>query len=392
MTEIDHIGDAAFSSGDLMRNQRTLQADVRQLQTGRRLPSASIGAGGLRVFGGGSVTVDGGGDFVASNGSSIKALYAGGEQAVSWGTLVGSPESSAPGLDLGHGIVVQDVNGVNVVSLSVRPDGTREVVNGSELGNLGAFWAISDQINLGTAAHPAEEIIVLGDLIQIGHSDVPADQIRIRSADIVMGMPDPGGSRFSLNAGNAFMIAGGTSDVVLDAGSGDYFLANMSTGSGTNVIYTGVRIAEETSARRFKTDIRDFHIPSRAIFDLKPRTWRDRGEVERDPATDRWNVGYIAEELDEIGLGAFVNYDKDGAPFSIAYDRLVLPAIEEIKTLRHQVDSLTAWAATQGFQPPERPSVEATALPKRKPTDTTAPARSDPSESDRPIHRSDPRS
>lgn len=68
-----NIGDAAFSQGDIMRRMRELERKVRELTAGRRLESASIGAGGLIVRGGnidvqeGSMRLlDSGGNFLAN--------------------------------------------------------------------------------------------------------------------------------------------------------------------------------------------------------------------------------------------------------------------------------------------------------------------------------------
>lgn len=73
-----NIGDAAVSQGDIMRRLRDLERAVRELTAARRLESASIGAGGLRIFGGGSLTVEGGGNVDVSEGS-VRILDADGE-------------------------------------------------------------------------------------------------------------------------------------------------------------------------------------------------------------------------------------------------------------------------------------------------------------------------
>lgn len=49
------IGDAAFSSGDIMRRLHQLESELRELRSARRLENATIGAGGVRVAGGGSL-------------------------------------------------------------------------------------------------------------------------------------------------------------------------------------------------------------------------------------------------------------------------------------------------------------------------------------------------
>ena len=46
------VSDAAFSSGDVMRQLHELRRDIQQLKAARRLEAANIGAGGLHINGG----------------------------------------------------------------------------------------------------------------------------------------------------------------------------------------------------------------------------------------------------------------------------------------------------------------------------------------------------
>ena len=114
-----------------------------------------------------------------------------------------------------------------------------------------------------------------------------------------------------------------------------------------------------SSARRYKLDIKDVEAdkPER-ILDLEPKTWFDRTsteqyanyltmkakgrsldlEFEDIPYLDRHN-GLIAEDVEEVGLGQFVNYgdpDEDGnrEVMGIQYDRLwtlLIPVVRDLK-------------------------------------------------------------
>lgn len=62
------IGDAAFSSGDIMRRLQQLETELRELRSARRLESSTIGEGGMRVAGGGVIrSTDFDGDMVSGN-------------------------------------------------------------------------------------------------------------------------------------------------------------------------------------------------------------------------------------------------------------------------------------------------------------------------------------
>lgn len=332
--------DAAFSRGDILREVAQLKRDVRTLQTARRLEAASIGAGGLTVKGGQIVILDAGGNEtmrLSTDGLSLEGLLeVTGDGGVLRAADVGSNRyvlTQAGGLEFG---TVSPSAALAFMRWSPVFDSLQFESNN--------FSVLSDgQIFLQATGDSSMSLTTNAEI------GVSVDTRYVASV-----------------TGTSFVQAEG--QIQLISGADQVFISH-GTGTGTNAVWSvgSDLLVAETSARRFKTDIRDFHPPSRSIFDLKPRTWRDRGEVEKYADTDRWQIGYVAEELDDIGLGAFVNYDEDGAPFSIAYDRLVMPAIEEIKTLRRQVDSLTAWAVIQGYQSPETPNIEMTVLPKRMP-------------------------
>lgn len=65
------LSDQAASRGDLMARLDALERQVAALRTGRRLPNASVGQGGIRVHAGGSVRVHGGGSVQVEDGGDI---------------------------------------------------------------------------------------------------------------------------------------------------------------------------------------------------------------------------------------------------------------------------------------------------------------------------------
>ena len=103
-----------------------------------------------------------------------------------------------------------------------------------------------------------------------------------------------------------------------------------------------------SSSRRYKTDIQDVDYGLKAL-QLRPRTWVDKtAYVENGNSAEGLTrvPGFIAEELDEIGLGELVEY-KDGVPESISYDRMVgaiIPVIQHqdqlIKSLTSRIEAL----------------------------------------------------
>lgn len=63
--------DQAFSPGDIMRRLHELEERMRELTAGRRLESAAIGAGGIRVHSGGNIRINGGGGVQIHDGGDL---------------------------------------------------------------------------------------------------------------------------------------------------------------------------------------------------------------------------------------------------------------------------------------------------------------------------------
>jgi hypothetical protein len=140
-------------------------------------------------------------------------------------------------------------------------------------------------------------------------------------------------------------------------GPGSFILSGLpTTGSAANVRRdsTSGAIQYVTSSLRYKDDPLDAVIEPREVLQLQPRTWVDKGVKERaEPGAEiRRNVGFIAEEVDEQpSLRQFVDYDDQGRPDAIQYDRLTVALLELAKTQQTQIDALaTRLDALEGGQ------------------------------------------
>jgi hypothetical protein len=51
-------------------------------------------------------------------------------------------------------------------------------------------------------------------------------------------------------------------------------------------------------------------------------------------------VGFIAEQVDEIGLAEFVVYDENNEPFSVSYNKMITLAVNAIKELKQEIEEL----------------------------------------------------
>lgn len=118
-----------------------------------------------------------------------------------------------------------------------------------------------------------------------------------------------------------------------------------SDAANTRILFDGT-IQMVGSSLRYKRDVEDAPVDVDAFLNLRPRSWRDRGLVEEDPDTTRRSYGFIAEEVAELGL-PFVDFDAEGRPDSLQYDRFMVGAVQvmqsqadQIKTLSERLDAL----------------------------------------------------
>lgn len=118
----------------------------------------------------------------------------------------------------------------------------------------------------------------------------------------------------------------------------NFYTKMAATGSSGNAVCwnaTTYELYSSSSSARYKENIRPFLSGVKELIDIEPVTFNyiDRPE---DPE----QVGFIAEQLDEIGLTHFVNYDKESRPDSVSYDRVIVLAVNAIKELYNENQDL----------------------------------------------------
>lgn len=116
-------------------------------------------------------------------------------------------------------------------------------------------------------------------------------------------------------------------------------LTNVPVWDGTDdndLTWDGFTITREGSSRRYKQDIRPFQEDFRKILRLEAKQYQMR-EGYGKPGTQLF--GYIAEELDEIGLTKLVTYDTEGRPDGIKYKKMGIYLIEIVKEQQKTIDA-----------------------------------------------------
>ena len=111
------------------------------------------------------------------------------------------------------------------------------------------------------------------------------------------------------------------------------------------------RAGYASSSRRKKTAIRPADEEAlAALLDVEPKSFRYRAEIARRTAkrinegadyVPAVELGLIAEELDEVGLGFFVYHDENGQPEGIEYGMLTVALLAIARRQRDALADVT---------------------------------------------------
>ena len=89
------------------------------------------------------------------------------------------------------------------------------------------------------------------------------------------------------------------------------------------------QLGYDNSSRRYKENIKQLSDDFSKILEVEPKTYT------RPNVPNRWELGYIAEEFDDLGLNKLVQYDEEGRPDSINYIKMILYVLEVVKELKN---------------------------------------------------------
>jgi len=104
-------------------------------------------------------------------------------------------------------------------------------------------------------------------------------------------------------------------------------------GTALKLCADGVTICKATSSRRYKEDILPLEDDWNKILQVTPVSFEYVG-------ADNRSFGYIAENLDALGLKDLVIYDTEGRPDAIQYDKIPLYILEVVKQQQIDINTL----------------------------------------------------
>ena len=115
---------------------------------------------------------------------------------------------------------------------------------------------------------------------------------------------------------------------------GNLVLTNLTTTTGTALGIDGSNnVVKLSSSLRYKENVRLLSGDFTKILQLEPKSFNYKGSHSFD-------IGYIAEDFDSLGLKDLLIYDKEGRPDAIKYDRITVYLAEIIKQQQIDINAL----------------------------------------------------
>ena len=143
--------------------------------------------------------------------------------------------------------------------------------------------------------------------------------------------------------GDAITLSQGSGDVGIGMNpdrklsvNGAIGLKRVDVWDGTDdndLTWDGYTITREGSSRRYKQNIRPFQEDFRDILKLEAKQYQMK-EGYGNPENDLF--GYIAEDVEEVGLAKLVTHDAEGRPDGIKYKKIAIYLNEIVK--EHEQD------------------------------------------------------
>jgi hypothetical protein len=136
-----------------------------------------------------------------------------------------------------------------------------------------------------------------------------------------------------------------------DPGGGDALVIGTTSGAGADFNQTGTwtpRVTIDsagtvransfttTSSRRYKENITPLKDDFALLLKAQAMTYTRPGNP------DRWEIGYIAEDFHDLGLTRLVDYDREGHPDGIKYEKICLYLNENAKQQARELAELKA--------------------------------------------------
>lgn len=299
-----------------------------------------------------------------SIGSSSTALYIGNRKILTTadvGIASGAQAFSNPLTSIASLVTAPDqmlyLTGANTYSTTGLTSYARQILDDADDATM------RSTLGLGTmSVQNASAVNITGGTVS-GLSSLEVASVRIESNAISALTTD--GISLDDSSGNVgvFVEEGGNVGIgTTDPGS-KLSIDSLQNGTGTPVVIdSSGNVWRDGSSRRYKTDIQELNANFKKVLELDPVTYKLKD-------TGMETIGYIAEDLDEMGLKELVVYDPQGRPDGIKYDRIGLYVLEVVKEHERAIANLESQslildsAGTIGAETPPPSTLDSTQAP-----------------------------
>ncbi len=134
------------------------------------------------------------------------------------------------------------------------------------------------------------------------------------------------------NVGIGGSIANISSTLYVD---GDVTATNIPMGDYANMQYntSNGKFYYDNSFARHKENITNLHVDFNTILAARPV------QYTRPGTPGRIEIGYIAEEMEALGLLQLIGYDKEGLVENFNYEKMILYVVEVLKDQNKTIEN-----------------------------------------------------
>jgi hypothetical protein len=274
---------------------------------------------GLQTFNGGTQIPSGQSALFGTTGFTASIYYNGN------GNLSLSPRSGYD-TQLDSGNLVVGTSGKGITTGSAIPLGF-----GTNNGTALATLLNSGGLSLGSTVDPGAANLYVGTSGNSGnYGRITAKAATADANSNVIYLENSAPARLFQVRSDGYFVTGA-------AANSPY---NNTTGSAANVFVdsSGV-LYRSTSSLKYKINVQDSTHGLNEVLQLRPVTYQTKNESDKQKIFG----GFIAEEIDQLGLSEFVNYrNDDGTPDAIDYGNMVSLLTKAIQELNKKFDDYVA--------------------------------------------------
>jgi hypothetical protein len=94
------------------------------------------------------------------------------------------------------------------------------------------------------------------------------------------------------------------------------------------------------STKKLKKEIQEYSFDTNKLLNLTLKKFKYKNQAKDYSLNREWEYGYIAEEVQDLGLQEIVSYNNDGSPAKVNYALLSVLVLELVKNQNKEIESL----------------------------------------------------